>query len=73
MLSAAHVAAQTWDDVERLMYAEQPINFLLEGETKAAFTWDKLPPAATVARAAIWPLLSCSAIARSSLPPTHRS
>ena len=47
-LSSAHVSAETWDDVERLMHADEPINFLLEGETKAAFAWDKLPTAAEV-------------------------
>ena len=31
--------AQSWDDVERLMYADEPINFLLEGEPAAALRW----------------------------------
>ena len=31
-LPNAKISAKTWDDVEKLMYADEPVNFLLEGE-----------------------------------------
>ena len=39
--------ASSWDDVETLMYADEPINFLLTGEAAAALRW-AFPPAARV-------------------------
>eukprot|EP00038_Savillea_parva_P004260 m.135717 g.135717 ORF g.135717 m.135717 type:complete len:371 (+) comp11422_c0_seq3:310-1422(+) len=35
--------ARTWDDVEALMYADEPVNFLLGGETAAPLTGANFP------------------------------
>lgn len=42
------LVADTWEDVERLMYAEEPVNFILQGKPASSLQWDSCPTAACV-------------------------
>jgi hypothetical protein len=48
LMSAMFAVARTWDDVESLMYGDEPENFLLEDETAEALHWTKFPSARDV-------------------------